>query len=487
MARIRILILATFAASASFAQPSLFTNATGSPSYQNCAVVGNGTIDDTLNVQTCINNLPDYGVLVFETGTTMLVSGTIQIYGRYGIHIMGFSTFYGPSIGKAAPTFVWGGPAGGQVFDIQNSLGVTIQGIACFSDTNYKTGTGGANGCFNVDNTLSYGPISSNVTFDGVSVQGMEQNPNFRGITFALTSNANNENMSVRNSSVSCSYGAQLGQGIVVGPSQNAFKETFEHNHSITNCATGVYLAGGWASIEDNDFNQNTTTIYSGTSLSYGPVPIRRNDAENTTNFFRGNGAHISDNRIAACNPSSGSACIWNTGGGTVLLENNSIQGIGGSQVPVAEAPEAGGALISRGNTWSAPNGGGIPNATVFAGFQSFGYKWSSQLDGWSGGLPLSMSGGDGWSSNQVMPAMPSMFSIDVLPSQYVVLEDGGANSNPYVSPPAGYVDLIPRKGPQQPPCAYAGRMWIDTADPNNTHVMMCLAVSGTLTWKQIK
>jgi hypothetical protein len=467
-------------------QQTLFTSATGAPTYANCAVVGDGVTDDTANVQNCINSLPDYHVLVFGSGSKMLITNTIKIYGRYGLRLTGVtSVFGGPSIGKDAPTFVWGGAAGGTMFDIECSQNWIIEGLTLFSDLNFKTGSEGAATGFNVDENTAVcsNPITTNGVFDNVSVLGMEQNPNFRAITFALNSNSNVENMRVRNSVISCSYGSQVGQGIVIGPSQNAFQHVYSDN-KIASCGVGVYIAEGYANIIHNDFNLTTTDIYA--YGPYGPVNVQDNNAENMVNFYLGSSGPtaLRGNRIAGCTPPANTGCVSFTGGGTVTFEQNSVQGLAGSGIPISGEgwPYGAPALISRGNTFSGPNGSNLSATNALAGYKTFGYSQSIMGDSWpAGGSPLLLTMG-----GEPVPAIPGLNAIDNNKYQWVVLENGGSNSNPDVSPPPGYVDLIPRVGPQTPVCAYVGREWFNTADPNNTTFNVCLQVHGTLTWVKL-
>lgn len=342
-----------------------------------CGVVGDGKIDDTTALNNCIATLPDYGVLLFEGGVSIRISSSINIHGKYGIRLLGLtSMFGGPSIGKAAPAIYWNGPDGGAMIDINNSQNFVIEGLTLFSSPNFTSGTGGARIGFNVDQTLKVGLITTNGIFERVNVQGMEQNRNFIGIAFALAGRSNIEHMTVRDSTISCSYGTSysnaVGQGITIGGSYNAKKHLYENN-SITNCATGIYIANGSADIFHNQFNQNGTHIY---AVPADPVVIEANDSENARQFFRGNlsyGGTIRGNRIAAVNPPKDSCAVEIDGGSTVMFEANGFDR--GTYVPVCRGPQRAGALASKGNSY--------PNMTeTLAGFQTFVYGLTSEMDG---------------------------------------------------------------------------------------------------------
>ncbi len=342
-----------------------------------CGVVGDGKIDDTTALNHCIATLPDYGVLAFEAGLSIRISSTIKIHGKYGIRLLGLtSMFGGPSIGKAAPALYWNGPDGGAMVDINNSQNFVIEGLTLFSAPNFTTGTGGAHIGFNVDQTLKLGLITTNGIFERVTVEGMEQNSHFIGIAFALAGGSNVEHMTVRDSIVSCSYGTgyanAVGQGITIGGSYNAKKHLYENN-SITNCATGIYIANGSADIFHNQFNQNGTHIF---AVPVDPIVIEANDSENARQFFRGNlsyGGTIRGNRIAAVFPPKGSCAVEIDGGSTVMFEANGFDR--GAYVPVCRGPSGAGALASKGNSY--------PNMTeTLAGFRTFDYGLTSELDG---------------------------------------------------------------------------------------------------------
>jgi len=460
------------------------------PAESACHVAGDGVTDDTAALQACVNNLPDYHVLYIPAGARMKITRTIKLSGKYGGKIACLSSvFGGPSVGKDAPTFIWAGPDGGTMWDYEGVQNFITEGCAYFSTPNFSAGSGGASLAINVDNHGPRGgPITTNDEFSHLSIQGMRRNPGFRGIAFALNSNTNVENMTVHDTIVACSYGAQLGQAIVVGPSQNAFHEVFGPHNSITGCKTGIYGVEGNGKIVDSSFNLTTTDIF--WSNPYGPIAIEGNDSENMTNFWAGNGARLSDNRIAACNPphppATGWGCIWNTGSGTLILEHNSLQGIGGSGVPVAEAPHAGGALFSLGNSWGAPNGGSLSNAVVLSGFATFTYNSSSQMDSWQGGgTPLFLTGAltaGGWgpppatglsiwqvaSANGGSPTDPKV-------GHYMLSENGAAYK--YVTP------VLATRDPGA--CRSAndrGNVWIDTSGTSDK-VSDCLMVKGKATW----
>jgi len=298
-----------------------------------CGVVGDKITDDTAALQACINAAPDYAELVFPAGLQMKITAALNLHGRYGIRFLGeTSIFAGPSANTAAPTFYWYGPDGGTMLDINRSQNFLIEGLTFMSSDNFKTGTGGASIGIYITQTLSTGPITTDGILERVSIYGTEQNPGFRAIVFSEGSNQNVENMTVRNSVVSCSYGTgfqtALGQGIVLAGTQNAQGHTYERN-TITNCATGIYIAGPGGSplsILRNNFNSNGTHIYSATT--YAPVVIEGSDSENCSYFFQGTGQlQFSNNRVAACSPPSGKGVFAFGATGQVVFTNNKIEG----------------------------------------------------------------------------------------------------------------------------------------------------------------
>ena len=368
-----------------------------------CGVVGNGLADDADALNKCVAALPDYGVLYFDAGVSIKITKTINIHGKYGIRLVGLtSMFGGPSIGKAAPAIYWYGPAGGTMVDINDTENFLIEGLTLFSAPNFARATGGARIGFNVDQTLKLGLITTNGIFERVTVQGMVQNPNFIGIAFAMAGRSNVEHMTVRDSIISCSYttgyASAVGQGITIGGSYNAKKHLYENN-TITNCATGIYLASGSADILHNQFNQNGTHIF---AVPADPIVIEANDSENARQFFRGNlsyGGTIRGNRIAAVFPPKDSCAVVIEGGSAVMFEANGFDT--GSYVPVCRGASGAGALASKGNAY--------PNVTeTLAGFRTFDYGLTSEMDGIPGlgGYAALASSGSHWVADKPTAGM---------------------------------------------------------------------------------
>ena len=434
-------------------------------SVTSCGVRGNRNTDDTAALNKCIADLPDYGVLQIPAGAKIKITGTVKIYGKYGIRIEGLSSvFGGPSLGTDTPSIYWYGPDGGKMVDIDNTENFLIQGITLFSAPEYSDLPGGADYGFNIDQALQLGVTTTNGIFERVSVNGIHRNPNFRAIAFALNSGSNVEHMTVRDSNISCSYWGKVGQGIVIGPSYNAKKHLYENN-SIVSCATGIWVASGSADIVHNQFNQNAVHIFAN---PVDPMTIRDNDSENASQFFKGQfgyGGSLINNRIAAVSPPAGTGAVQFIGGLTAVLQDNFFEL--GNYVPVSGqgGPYGGPALTSRGNSY--------PNFDLtIAGFKTFGYGVNSQMDlmGSNGGLSMIASKG-GFAPTPPTPGM-GFFNYDWTTQKWQVSENAGV-----------YRNLTPDFQVSEPACSYAGRVWLDTSNPSQTTERHCLAVGGKMTW----
>ncbi len=322
------------------------------------------------------------------------------------------------------------------MIDIDDTQNFLIEGLALFSAPNFTTGTGGARIGFNVDQTLHLGLITTNGIFERVAVNGAEQNRDFIGIAFALKGGSNVEHMTVRDSIVSCSYGTSdanaVGQGITIGGSYNAKKHLYENN-SITNCATGIYVANGSADIFHNQFNQNGTHIY---AAPIDPIVIEANDSENARQFFRGTisfGGAIRANRIAAVHPPKDSCAVQIEGVSAVIFESNSFDP--GPYVPVCRGPRGSGALASKGNRY--------PNvAETISGFQTFHYGSSSEMDSISGlgGFAALASTGSRDSEDKATAGMGFVYYSEETQS-WLISENG----KPYTHLGAGLPVRLPR------------------------------------------
>jgi hypothetical protein len=346
-----------------------------------CNVAGNQSTDDTATIQACINNAPDDSQIVFRSGARMKITSTINIHNRYGLLLVGqMGRFGGPSAGTPAPTFYWYGADGGKMFDLDRADNIIIRSLVFFNSTGYVGGTGGANILINVDQTLSPPGTTTADQFEKISLISGTANPNFQGILFSQTSTVNVEAMTVRDSFISCGYGASVGSGIVIGTGGhfNAKKHVYENN-SITNCAVGINLnAGGSADILYNKFNTNTTHIG---AFPIDPIQITGNDSENCTQFFLGaltSPILMTDNRIAAVTPPMGQAAVWVLGGGSAQLTFIGNKFDSGAYMPVGFAANVGGSLNSSGNTY--------PDTTnTLLGFYTVPYNLTSQNDAASG------------------------------------------------------------------------------------------------------
>ena len=140
------------------------------------------------------------------------------MHGRYGLRLRGqTAAFGGPSAGTPAPTFYWHGRDGGTMMSLDRTDNTLIEGLTFFTSPGYVRGAGGANVGIDVDKTLPTGGTATNDFFERVTVVSGTANPHFQGIVFAAKSANNVEAMTVRDSIIYCSSGAQVGKGIVNG------------------------------------------------------------------------------------------------------------------------------------------------------------------------------------------------------------------------------------------------------------------------------
>jgi hypothetical protein len=447
-------------------------------SAKECGIVGDKSRDDTEALNTCIANLPDYHVLLFPPAMKMKITGTINIHKKAGIRLVGVtSMFGGPSASTDAPAFFWYGDDNGTMIDIDRSMNFLIEGLALFTSENYGRGDGGAAVGFNVDNTLSGGYTTTNGIFDRVAVIDVLHNSHFVGIQFANVSKTNVEHMTVRDSTLVCSYGTDyksqtnpaVGIGIKIGGSYNAKKHLYVNNN-ISDCSRGVQLLNGSADILHNQFQSNVIHVE---AYPTDPILIEDNDSENCHQFFKGvmaHGGEISANRIAAVFPASGTGAIQFTGGGgAVVVENNSFDS--GSYIPVMGQNTIYGApaLLSRNNRY--------PDTTkTLQGFSSFGYNAISMQDSTTDGFYILLTKGTA-QSTKPLPKF-GILSYDDAKQRWTASENG--------SP---YKNLIPSVGPTDPhTCSDSngsndiGNIWVDTKTTTSVY-KVCLSVRGSVQW----
>ncbi len=342
-----------------------------------CRVVGDKTTDDTAAIQACIDATPDYHTIFFPAGLKMKITSSLNVNGRYGLNLIGVSTsFGGPGANTDAPAFFWYGTDGGTILNMLKCNTCSLHNLTFFSSTGYLgSSTAGADVAINVDNTGASG-LSTNDLFDQIAIVGSTQRTTFQGIVFSAVATTNVEHMTVRDSYVSCSYGASVGNGLVIGPSSNAKKHLYQNN-SIANCATGILLSAGSADILHNQFNENTIHIQ-GTPTD--AMAIAYNDSENAAQFAvisAPSGMTISNNRIASQTPTSGHCSVELTGGYTLIFEANMFDGgtFDATHMPVCHTGVGGGGLSSHGNRYP------VSMASRAAGFATFPYTITSEND----------------------------------------------------------------------------------------------------------
>ena len=447
-------------------------------SAKDCGVVGDKITDDTEALNTCITNLPDYHVIFFPAGMKIKVTRTINVHKKAGIRLVGFtSMFGGPSASTDAPAFFWCGADNGTMFDIDRSMNFLIEGLALFSAPEYGRGTGGAAIGFNVDNTLSGGYTTTNGIFDRVAVIDVLKNSKFVGIQFANVSKTNVEHMTVRDSTVVCSYGTDyksetnpsVGIGIKIGGSYNAKKHLYLNNN-ISDCSRGVQLLSGSSDILHNQFQGNVIHVEAYPS---DPILINDNDSEHCVQFFRGvmaYGGEISTNRIAAVSPKSGTGALQFTGGGgAVVVESNKFEG--DSYIPVMGQNTIYGApaLLSRNNRYP-------DTAKTLQGFQSFGYNAVSMQDSTTDGFYILLTKGTAQSPRSITRF--GILSYDDAKQRWIASQNG--------SP---YKGIIPSVGTTDPyTCRRSkgsddiGNIWVDTNRSTSVY-KVCLSVNGTVQW----
>lgn len=447
-------------------------------SARDCGIVGDKITDDTEALNTCIANLPDYHVILFPAGMKLKITSTINIHKKAGIRLVGStSMFGGPSASTDAPAIFWYGADNGTMFDIDRSMNFLIEGLALFTSEKYGRGNGGAAVGFNIDNTLPGGYTTTNGIFDRVAVINVLQNPKFVGIQFANVSKTNVEHMTVRDSTIVCSYGTDykseanpaVGIGIKIGGSYNAKKHLYVNNN-ISYCSRGVQLLNGSSDILHNQFQSNVIHIE---AYPTDPISIQDNDSENCRQFFKGvmaHGGEISANRIAAVFPTSGTGAIQFTGGGgAVVVENNSFDS--GSYIPVMGQNTIYGApaLLSRNNRY--------PDTTkTLQGFSSFGYNAISMQDSTTDGFYIVLTKGTAQSATPI-PKF-GILSYDDAKQRWIASQNG----SPYKS-------IIPSVGPSDPHTCVSssglndiGNIWVDTKTATSIY-KVCLSVGGRVQW----
>ena len=437
-----------------------------------CGVVGDKVHDDTTAINNCILNTPNYATIWFRPNLKMKITSTINWLNKSHFALVGSpgAAWQGPSTSDTNAAFFWYGADGGTMLNLDGADSFAISNLTFFSSGAFTVGTGGANVGINVDETLAATQTTTNGILDRVAVLGTQQNTNFQGIYFAATSNVNVEHMTVRDSTITCSYSTNqtnaVGQGIIIGASQNAQGNVFEGN-TITSCAGGIWSAfGGIASVVHNQFNNNVVHIHFG--QPYSSIDIRDNDSENCIQFFTGEvaGGGFFFNRIAAAiTPPTGKGTIEITGGGSAIMEGNKFDR--GAYIPISLDVGQGAALFSTGNSW--------PDFTnTLIGLSSFGYGQLAVMEGLTSGTqPLFMTSG----TSALVPTAGF--------GQMTLLQCGTANSCAKWmanegSGAARYI--VPDVQSATPSCDVIGRIWFNTTT-TTTVENHCESVSGTLTW----
>lgn len=437
-----------------------------------CHIAGDKSTDDTAALQSCIDSLPDYHVLTFSPGMKMKITGTINVHNKYGFRWTGITSMYGgPSVSTDAPSFFWYGADNGTMFDFDRTSNFVVEGLAFFTAPDFAVSTHGAGVVVNVDQTVTGSVTTTNGFFEKISIFDVVQNPNFIGIQFAAAGPNNVEHMTVRDSTIQCTYGGDYttaaGWGIKIGGSFNAKKHLYVNN-SISQCAVGIFEASGSGDIIHNQFNTNGIHIE---AFPIDPLVIEDNDSENAYQFFFGHmnqGGKIAFNRIAAVAPVSGTGAIQLSSGssGVMVVEGNSFDQ--GNYIPVNAGPGIGGALISRGNNY--------PNAALtLAGLHSFSYQTISeldfeQMDANLGFTPLLTTG--------TFSLLPPTTGFGALNYEYgtqkfIMTENGDS-----------YKRVLPFVTRFDPGCTTSdtGNIWIDTTTTTSVY-KICLSVSGSSVW----
>jgi hypothetical protein len=449
-----------------------------------CGVVGDKTTDDTRSINYCIRSAPDNSTIWFRPTLKMKITSPIVWLNKHNLAIVGSpgAAWQGPSANDTNATFFWYGADGGTMLSLNGAGSFYIGNLTFLSAPNFATGNGGAATGISIDQAKGANTVTTNGIIEKVSVYGAEQNRDFRGILLSPTSNSNVEHMEVKDSSIGCSYtqgyANALGQGIVIGPTQNGQNQLFDGN-TITGCAYGIYSAyGAIFYAQRNQFNQNGVHIYA--NNPYAALDIRNNDSENAYQFFVGKagyGGCICFNRIAAVNPKNlftprapippGSCALQFTGGGTVLVEGNSFD-VSNKVTPVCGlgVPYGAPSIITKGNKW--------PNVSqTQLGLTSFGYNSLSEME--MPGLPLMFSSGN---TDDCEPTL-NFGCLNYVGAGNVADPNHWSASNSS----GQSMHLLPDVSPKQPPCSYIGRIWFNTADASTTTMQVCMKVKGKLSW----
>jgi len=94
----------------------------------------------TIDLQTLINNTPNFGELNLPADATQTLTQSIQIYNRQGLKIKALggigSSSTGTPANQSGAILRWQGPPTSPVIDVQSSRGITIEGltIQCMAD-----------------------------------------------------------------------------------------------------------------------------------------------------------------------------------------------------------------------------------------------------------------------------------------------------------------------------------------------------------------
>lgn len=435
----------------------------------NCpTVTGNGSTDDTTAFQACLDNTPDYWQLLIPAGYAIKITATLNLHTRYGFRLTGMSSSYGgPGISTAAPSFYWAGSTNGTMLSIDDVENAIFENLTFFTSTSFGTGTTGAGTAILVDQTLSSGPIVTNLLFDHVSIYGTQRNTNFIGIDFAPVGTNNVDAITIQNSTIKCANTASVGIGIKNAHSANAIGHLYQNN-IIWNCLTGISVDHGVADVIHNQLNTSVTHLSMTPSAA---VHVSDNDSENSTYFLVGGspGMVIEGNRIASTTPPSTEGAIKLTNGGFIRVSGNHFDA--GSYAAVS-CPGNQGNITSIGNNY--PNNtqtkagfvtciGGVVSMSDF--FQTANVTTLLSL------LPVDdVSWGGGPAPEAGMMHMAYALSNN----KFQVSENGVA-----------YRLVLPVVSASDPGCTttnHIGRLWFNTTT-TTTATKACKNVSGTLTW----